>query len=281
MKKYALYTCNASNHKNFITEDYHGNPFLRKIDAIDYGKNMQGTSVYLVTMSKDIELIKVQYRNITMDYKEKYEQALERAKAYHNDYTKDIVEEIFPELKESEDERIRKAIIEFFELQDENTTYSFVKRNEILAWLEKQCNVDSQVILTTFTFDDILALQCCMETIKKVQEDKDLYEKLNDLHSRVYDAYHFEKQGNKPQGKEALETIKEEKVDNANKIEPKFNEGDGSVKIIFPNESDGGEIQICDQSFDRSMSFIFAENMMLHEFQNFLTICRIKKEIEL
>lgn len=59
MKKYALYTCNASNHKNFITEDCHGNPFLRKIDAIDYGKNMQGTSVYLVTMSKDIELIKV------------------------------------------------------------------------------------------------------------------------------------------------------------------------------------------------------------------------------
>ena len=34
-----------------------------------------------------------------------------------------------------------------------------------------------------------------MESIKKVQEDKDLYEKLNDLHGMVYDAYQLEKQG--------------------------------------------------------------------------------------
>lgn len=60
-----------------------------------------------------------------------------------------------------------------------------------------------------------------------------------------------------------------------------WDEGAGAVKVIFPNESDGGEIQICDQSFDRSMTLIFAENIMLHEFQNLLNICRIKKEIEL
>jgi len=40
--------------------------------------------------------------------------------------------------KESEDEKIRKAIIEFFELQDDNTTYSFVPKKDILAWLGKQ-----------------------------------------------------------------------------------------------------------------------------------------------
>ena len=45
---------------------------------------------------------------------------------------------IFPELKESEDEKIRKAIIEFFELQDDNTTYSLVPKKDILAWLGKQ-----------------------------------------------------------------------------------------------------------------------------------------------
>ena len=235
MKKYALYTCNASNHKNFITEDYHGNPFLRKIDAIDYGKNMQGTSVYLVTMSKDIELIKVQYRNITMDYKEKYEQALERAKAYHNDYTKDIVEEIFPELKESEDERIRKELITHCRNTRCVTEEGAERIAKWIAWLEKQCKKKSVDDLTQQEAMDIAVAKC------------------------------FQQVEQKP----------------VNKIEPKFNEGDGSVKIIFPNESDGGEIQICDQSFDRSMSFIFAENMMLHEFQNFLTICRIKKEIEL
>ena len=39
---------------------------------------------------------------------------------------------------ESEDEKIRKAIVEFFELQDDNTTYSFIPKKDILAWLEKQ-----------------------------------------------------------------------------------------------------------------------------------------------
>lgn len=61
--------------------------------------------------------------------------------------------------------------------------------------IEKQCEQKKQVYFPKFTFDDILALQCCMETVKKVQEDKDLYEKLNDIHGRVYDAYYLEKQG--------------------------------------------------------------------------------------
>ena len=58
MKRYALYTCDASNHKMFITKDSHGKPFLKKIDAISYAEWISGTSVYLVTMSKDIELLK-------------------------------------------------------------------------------------------------------------------------------------------------------------------------------------------------------------------------------
>jgi len=41
-------------------------------------------------------------------------------------------------INKSEDERVRKAIIEFFELQDDNTTYSLVPKKDILAWLEKQ-----------------------------------------------------------------------------------------------------------------------------------------------
>lgn len=41
-----------------------------------------------------------------------------------------------------------------------------------------------------FTFDDVLAIQCCMETAKKVQEDEALYNQLLNLHDRIYDAYH-------------------------------------------------------------------------------------------
>ena len=39
----------------------------------------------------------------------------------------------------------------------------------------------------------------------------------------------LKKQGNKPQGKTALEAIQEEKIDNSNKVEPKFHEGEWIV----------------------------------------------------
>ena len=64
-----------------------------------------------------------------------YDEAIRRAKKL---YSNEIVEEIFPELKESEDEKIKKAIIEFFESEDNNTTYSLVQKKDIISWLEKQ-----------------------------------------------------------------------------------------------------------------------------------------------
>ena len=64
-----------------------------------------------------------------------YDDAIERAKKF---YGKIIAEEIFPGLKESEDEKIKKAIIEFFESEDDNTTYSLVRKKDIIAWLERQ-----------------------------------------------------------------------------------------------------------------------------------------------
>ena len=130
-----------------------------------------------------------------------YDEALEKAKIWQehlydvND--KDYADElnyIFPELSESEDEKIRKQILSFLK-EFEYDHYRNLDFSSWIAWLEKQGNKDSQVKLPTFTFDDILALQCCMETVKKVQNDKDLYEKLNDLHGRIYDAYYLEKQG--------------------------------------------------------------------------------------
>lgn len=145
-------------------------------------------------------------------YEKKHKEEIIRATQLWEcgDITRENLEYIFPELAESEEERIRKEIIDF--IYDKTDTYELrEKSNSWLAWLEKQNDKDNQVKLPTFTFDDILALQCCMETVKKVQEDKDLYEKLNDLHSRVYDAYHLEKQG-------------EQKT--ADKVEAKFKVGD-------------------------------------------------------
>ena len=137
-----------------------------------------------------------------MDYEKKYKEALERASKlrFQNpfDTVSQMMEHVFPELKESEDERIRKALVKLFQdcgdtdIEFCNTGFSY---QEIFAWLEKQGEQKQETNYPKFTFNDVLALQCCMETVKKVQEDKDLYEKLNDLHGRVYDTYHLEKQG--------------------------------------------------------------------------------------
>lgn len=95
-----------------------------------------------------------------------YDEAIERAKEL---YGNGITEEIFPELKESEDKKIRKEIISI--LRNAYWTSNRNRFNELVAWLEKQGE-------------------------------------------------------QKPQGKSALEAIKEEKVDNANKVEPEFKVGD-------------------------------------------------------
>ena len=53
------------------------------------------------------------------DYKKKYENAIEVVKKYRGTHillTEDVIEEMFPELRESEDEKIRKALIKYFTL---------------------------------------------------------------------------------------------------------------------------------------------------------------------
>lgn len=75
------------------------------------------------------------------NYKEKYKQALERAKKLYEQGT--ITESlgfVFPELIEDEDERTRKEILNVFKQLDEGTTicgrnYDYAKW---IAWLEKQ-----------------------------------------------------------------------------------------------------------------------------------------------
>ena len=88
----------------------------------------------------------------------------EKVKAYGEDNGEDIertnkshdneiTEEIFPELKENKDERIKKAIIEFFESEDDNTTYSLVRKKDIIAWLEKEGK--EEYALKSFKDEDV------------------------------------------------------------------------------------------------------------------------------
>ena len=80
-----------------------------------------------------------------MDYKEKYEQALERAKKLQADAKGLILNKwlygVFPELKESEDESIRNFIsheLACLRATDERDSDRYKDLTNAIAWLEKQ-----------------------------------------------------------------------------------------------------------------------------------------------
>ena len=89
-----------------------------------------------------------------------YDEALKKASAAYKDedrHLKATLERIFPELKESEDEKIKKAIIEFFKSEDDNTTYSLIRKKDIIAWLEKQGKNSTDEIKPRFKVGDWVA----------------------------------------------------------------------------------------------------------------------------
>ena len=81
-----------------------------------------------------------------MYYEKSYKEALERARKLHSEPTggteRIVCEQIFPELAESEDERIRKWCISHFKaavlVTKNNAEYKEYLNNKVIPWLEKQ-----------------------------------------------------------------------------------------------------------------------------------------------
>lgn len=169
----------------------------------------------------------------------RYDEAIERARALNNGEAVNIkigtttCEYIFPELKESEDERIRKELIDFVK----SRLAGFPECGRFIAWLEKQ---SKHSILNVPSREVILAIwdlgnewkeltNGCISTEYSTQLD------YIQKHWEESEYYLREKQGEKPQGKSALEAVKEKQVDNQNcvksadKVEPKFKIGDWVV----------------------------------------------------
>ena len=179
------------------------------------------------------------------NYKKMYKEALERARYYHSkDYMliNSAIENIFPELNESYSEKIKNELIEHIKANKEADFVLFKKfsPDDVITWLEKQgkqeqdpCEHCKDKCLNCHNFP-------CIE--------KRLFE----------------------QGKSALETINEEKVDDTNKVEPKFKVGDWilnnvclPIKII--SIEDG--MYVFDDSSAMSISFI-DENYHLWTIQD-------------
>jgi len=157
-----------------------------------------------------------------MDYKQKYEQALERAKKEYKNHEAfkgfcEMLVYIFPELKESEDERIRKALIQYIKYNV--SVISGWRKEELIAWLEKQKDYEDE-------------LEKAYKTADEVQ------------YRRGYEAAkrEFEKQGEmKPQGNSALEIWKDMRLEvyqqaSGNRHEPNYS--DDSTKMFSLTDID-------------------------------------------
>lgn len=175
-----------------------------------------------------------------MTQKEKakaYDEALERAKEFivaSAAYDKFTIEKIFPELKESEDDKIRRIVYGWINTQPSSFfDLNGISKEDMLTWLEKQGKQK-----TIWHSEDeepkrdsliLLIMQSGNAIVAKIIEPNHTF---NHGERWAYIDDLLEKQSEKPQGKSALEAINEEKVDNQNcvkstdKVEPKFNVGD-------------------------------------------------------
>jgi len=157
-------------------------------------------------------------KELSIEEKSKrYEKALDEAKAIHKAIRKDlkpVIEQIFPELIETEDERIRKEITDFIRRKFENSCSPTPSKTTLANWItwleqqgEKKPGEDS---LTLEEFENAFIT-------KAKQYDIDLPNRSWDIHAlckELYSLKHKPKQGEQ---------------NPADKVEPKFHEGDWLV----------------------------------------------------
>lgn len=175
-----------------------------------------------------------------MNYEEKYKNALERAREQYNKRTPLYdIESIFPELKENEDEEIRKGLIKAFGSIGRKE-WGGINVKAAIAWLEKQ---GEQKLNGTFVnvddvredfIDEVYRVLNADSTNDRANQIVDAFDNLPTItikqdpceHCQMtqLNCYSFpcDEKREFEQGKTALEAINEEKVDNANKVESKF-----------------------------------------------------------
>ena len=101
-----------------------------------------------------------------------YDEALERARALNNGKDVDVesgtttCEYIFPELKESEDEKIRKEIISI--LRNAYWTSNKNRFNELVAWIEKQGKNSTDKTKPRFKIGDWIVFNGLILYVKEV-----------------------------------------------------------------------------------------------------------------
>ena len=139
-----------------------------------------------------------------------YDEAKARmSKAFNsNRCTIGFMNEIFPELKlkGSEDEKMKNWILDELRLSYQWAIGDGDRCEELLkaiTWLEKQGEQKNKI---SFTFEDVLALECSMKTAKITKGGESLYEILVPLYNKIHNAYLLEIQ-DKKKSLDATESI--------------------------------------------------------------------------
>ena len=156
-----------------------------------------------------------------MDYKEKYEHGFEciqeilsgAGDLIRTSTLRKRLQPFFPELNESEDERMRKALKQGFSYYENSFTFGGIKVEDIIAWLEKQGEQDMIPLDKAIKFLD-----------EQLVDDKDEVTGEPFINFQNYGAF-----------KETFisffkEKMLEKRGGTTNKIEPKFCEGDWLVE---------------------------------------------------
>ena len=122
-------------------------------------------------------------------------------------YGNGITKEIFSELKESKDKKIREAILNgIIDCRDAPdlgwSNFGGIHIDDCIDWLEKQCEPNPYSGVS-FKYNGHTCGMCGRDNGVEILVDGEIKE-------RIF-------LDNKPKGKSALEAIKEEKVDNTNK----------------------------------------------------------------
>ena len=203
-------------------------------------------------------------KELTIEEKAKaYDEALERAKAINNEKDVDVesgtttCEYIFPELKESEDEKIKKEIISI--LRNTYWTSNRNRFNELVAWLEKQRDKDKLIqelgeYKVKYTQEILEKYITSMSNKDDERLRKTTIAFLKDFAEQGYENAvecidWLEKQGEtSPILSNSLNTEKNVQK-SADKVEPKFKVGD-KIRHKYTNKDDVYEIsKVYDDSY--------------------------------
>ena len=126
-----------------------------------------------------------------MTQEEKFEEA-KRLYETANADQRYVLESLFPELKESEDERIRKELISFVRgvlaCHDKPNAERDEKYESWIAWLEKQTLADKVEPIVVRDFNSVFSREQVEEIDKRIEESQRLYNaKLRDAMRKVED----------------------------------------------------------------------------------------------